>query len=177
MGTFTKSFGAAGGYISSSKDVVDHFRKSGLAHIYAEPMPPPICTQVYSSMNMILGEDGTDEGRKKLDAIHENSLFFMRSLRQMGFVVYGDEGSPIVPALIFQPGKIAAFSHESLARSLAVVVVGYPATPIDSARVRFCISASHTRGDLEDALQKISEIGDVLGLKFRRKEKKQLEIN
>lgn len=87
----------------------------------------------------------------------------------MGFVVYGDEGSPIVPALIFQPGKIAAFSREALARDLAVVVVGYPATPIDAARVRFCISASHTRADLERALQAISEIGDVMQMKFHRK--------
>lgn len=63
----------------------------------------------------------------------------------------------------------SAFSHEALARDLAVVVVGYPATPINSARARFCISASHTRADLDETLAKVSEIGDVMQLKFKRK--------
>lgn len=52
---------------------------------------------------------------------------------------------------------------------MAVVVVGYPATPINSARVRFCISASHTREDLDDALQNISEIGDVMQMKLKKR--------
>ncbi len=59
----------------------------------------------------------------------------------------------------------SAFSREALARGLAVVVVGYPATPIITSRVRFCISASHTRADLDLVLEKVSEIGDILGMK------------
>lgn len=59
----------------------------------------------------------------------------------------------------------SAFSREALARGLAVVVVGYPATPIITSRVRFCISASHTRSDLNLVLEKVSEIGDILGMK------------
>lgn len=169
MGTFTKSFGAAGGYIAGSKKLISQLKLTGIAHIYAEPMAPAVCQQVITSMKIILGEDGTDEGANRLRTIHANSVYFMRKLRKMGFVVYGDEGSPIVPVLIYQPGKISAFSHEALLRGMAVVVVGYPATPIDSARVRFCISASHTRKDLDYALEKISEIGDIMQLKFKRR--------
>lgn len=53
-----------------------------------------------------------------------------------------------------------------LKRGIAIVVVGYPATPIISSRARFCISAAHTREDLDRALQDISEVGDLLMLKF-----------
>ncbi|KAJ2337478.1 hypothetical protein GGH91_005081, partial [Coemansia sp. RSA 2671] len=53
-------------------------------------------------------------------------------------------------------------------RNIAVVVVSYPATPIITGRVRFCISASHTREDLDYALEQISEIGDLLLLKFHK---------
>ncbi len=52
-----------------------------------------------------------------------------------------------------------------MARGLAVVVVGYPATPIITSRVRFCISAAHTREDLDSVLERVSEIGDILGMK------------
>ena len=45
------------------------------------------------------------------------------------------------------------------------MVVGYPATPIITSRVRFCISAAHTRADLDSVLAKVSEIGDILGMK------------
>jgi serine palmitoyltransferase len=106
MGTFTKSFGAAGGYIAGSSELVRHFRNEGFGHVYAEPMPPPVVEQVSMSMKVILGEDGTDEGQRRLKAIFDNSLYFMRELRKMGFIIYGDEGSPIVPLLLFQPGKI-----------------------------------------------------------------------
>lgn len=169
MGTFTKSFGAAGGYIAGSKELIHHFRNTGIGYIYAEPMSPPICQQVIMSMKIIMGKDGTDEGAKRLQTIFDNSVYFMRELRKMGFIIYGDEGSPIIPLLLFQPGKIRPFSHQSLARKMAVVVVGFPATSITTARVRFCISASHTREDLDDALVKISEIGDVMQLKFKKR--------
>ena len=50
-------------------------------------------------------------------------------------------------------------------RGIAVVVVGYPATPIISSRVRFCLSAAHTKEDLDYALHCISEIGNEMLLK------------
>ena len=50
-------------------------------------------------------------------------------------------------------------------RGIAVVVVGYPATPIISSRVRFCLSAAHTKEDLDYALHCISEIGNDMLLK------------
>ena len=39
-----------------------------------------------------------------------------------------------------------------------MVVVGAPATPLILSRVRFCIAASHTRADLEFALQQVDEV-------------------
>ena len=88
----------------------------------------------------------------------------------MGFVVYGSD-SPVVPLLLCNPAKIPAFSREMLERGIAVVVVGYPATPIITSRVRFCLSAAHTRDDLDFALTQISEVGDRLCLKFGKMKK------
>lgn len=52
--------------------------------------------------------------------------------------------------------------------AIVVVVVGYPATPLVSSRVRFCVSASHTKADLDRLLIACNEIGDILGLKMSR---------
>lgn len=86
----------------------------------------------------------------------------------MGFVLYGDDASPIIPLLLYHPAKIAAFSRDCLARGIAVVVVGFPATPIVTSRARFCISAAHTREDMDFALKVISEVGDLLLLKVSK---------
>jgi len=48
---------------------------------------------------------------------------------------------------------------------IAVVVVGFPATPIVSSRVRFCLSASHTREQLTKVLNEVDRIGTILLLK------------
>lgn len=57
--------------------------------------------------------------------------------------------------LIFFFFSFSAFSRELLKRGIAVVVVGYPATPIISARARFCISASHTKHDLGKVIKRV----------------------
>ncbi|CAO3673917.1 unnamed protein product [Rhizopus microsporus] len=167
MGTFTKSFGAAGGYIAGDKAVIDHLRLTNHAFTYAETMSPAIIQQVSASMAIIRGQDGTQDGADRIRTLAENSRYFASALRKLGFIVYGDEGSPVIPLLLFNPAKISAFSREMLKRGIAIVVVGYPATPIISSRARFCISAAHTRKDLDEAIRHISEVGDLLMLKFK----------
>ena len=68
--------------------------------------------------------------------------------------------------MLYNPAKIPAFSRECLARHLAVVVVGFPATPLLLSRARVCISASHSRSDLAAALDVMAEVVDLLGLRY-----------
>ena len=79
--------------------------------------------------------------------------------------MYGHDDAPIVPLLLYNPAKMPAMSHEMLKRKIAVVVVGYPATPLITSRARFCISAAHTKDDLDRFLAACDEVGSVLGLK------------
>jgi hypothetical protein len=64
-----------------------------------------------------------------------------------------------------------AFSREMLKRGIAVVTVGFPATPLTESRVRFCLSASHTKEQLDKALIAIDEVGDLLSMKYSKKNK------
>ena len=62
---------------------------------------------------------------------------------------------------------MCVFSRMMLARKtpIVVVVVAYPATPLVTSRVRFCLSASHTKEDIDTVLRACDEIGDFLDLK------------
>lgn len=55
MGTFTKSFGAAGGYIAGNKSLIDRLRLRGHGGTYAESMSPPVIIQIIASMASIMG--------------------------------------------------------------------------------------------------------------------------
>lgn len=169
MGTFSKSFGAVGGYIAGSKKLITYFRKNCGGSVYSPSISPPGCQQIISALSIIHGKngEGTELGRQKLKALKDNSTFFRNQMRAMGCHVLGEEGSPVVPVMLYNPAKISAFSRECLKRNLAVVVVGFPAAPLLLSRTRFCISAAHTMEDLEDAIRKISDVADVCGIKYR----------
>lgn len=177
MGTFTKSFGAAGGYIAGSKEMIDRLRVRSHAMCYAEAMSPPILTQIISSMAAIMGiapplampaeiEDDSasavstvsrhqnfgptpasslpswmhlpvalangTEGRERLRRLAFNSRYLASGLRKLGFIVYGHRDSPIIPLLLYHPGKMGMFSRMMLNRvgpdktPIAVVIVAYP---------------------------------------------------
>uniref|UniRef100_A0A671VFK6 serine C-palmitoyltransferase n=1 Tax=Sparus aurata TaxID=8175 RepID=A0A671VFK6_SPAAU len=145
MGTFTKSFGAAGGYIGGKKELIDYLRNHSHSALYATSMSPPVAQQIITSMKIIMGEDGTTLGADRLRQLSENTTYFRRKLREMGFIIYGNDDSPVVPMMLYMPAKIGAFGREMLKRNIGTVVVGFPATPIIESRARFCISAAHTR--------------------------------
>ncbi|PIL23243.1 hypothetical protein GSI_14553 [Ganoderma sinense ZZ0214-1] len=216
MGTFTKSFGAAGGYIAGRKQILDRLRIQGHSGTYTEAMTPPVLVQIIASMASIMGItlpaekpasptlalfcssesapvlsdcdvipgtvpasdlpawmplsssmiDGS-EGRVRLRRLAFNSRYLNRGLRKLGFITYGHDDSPVVPLLLFNTGKMAVFSRMMRTRAtpIVVVVVAYPATPLVTARVRFCLSAAHTKEDVDGLLRACDEIGDVLDLK------------
>ncbi|XP_053292804.1 serine palmitoyltransferase 3 [Pleuronectes platessa] len=169
MGTFTKSFGAAGGYIAGKKELVDYLRSHSHSAVYAAAMSPPVAEQILRAMKCIMGKDGTTEGIKRVRQLAENTRYFRARLKEMGFIIYGDDDSPVVPILLYMPGKVVAFAREMLERRIGVVVVGFPATPLSEARARFCLSASHTRAMLDTVLHHLNELGDSLVLKFSRR--------
>ncbi|ESK94804.1 serine palmitoyltransferase [Moniliophthora roreri MCA 2997] len=224
MGTFTKSFGAAGGYIAGKKAIIDRLRIRGYSGPYAEAMTIPVLTQVIASMSSIMGVDtssltasstttlslasshGDDEyhhpgpvplkylpswmtlppelasgaeGRSRLRRLAFNSFYLHRGLDKLGFITYGHPASPIVPLILFNPGKMMMFHRMMKDRDVPIitVVVAYPATPLITTRVRFCVSAAHTKEDIDTILRACDEIGDIMDLKhgIPRKERWSIE--
>jgi serine palmitoyltransferase len=166
MGTFTKSFGGMGGYIASDKRTIAYLREKCSGSSYHTSLSPVVCQQVLTSFKIIMGEDGSDIGRKKLQALRDNSNYFRMRLREMGLQVLGQYDSPIMPVMLYHPGKISGFSRECLKRGLAVVVVGFPAVPLLMSRARFCMSAAHTRADLDRALEQLNEVASLLNIRY-----------
>ncbi|XP_042225748.1 serine palmitoyltransferase 2-like isoform X2 [Homarus americanus] len=166
MGTFTKSFGAAGGYIAGSKDLINHLRVTSHAQIYASSMSPPVAQQIITSMSIIMGKKGSGEGRRRIQQLSRNVKYFRQRLRQMGFIVYGHDDSPVVPMILYLIPKISMFVRELTKRGVAGVGVGFPATKITGGRMRFCLSAAHTKEMLDKILEEVDEVGYLCGCHY-----------
>ena len=73
----------------------------------------------------------------------------------MGFVVYGNDNSPVVPLMAYVVAKVPAFIVGLLHRGVATVGVGFPATKMTQERARFCVSAGHTKEMLDQVGQTV----------------------
>eukprot|EP00878_Enallax_costatus_P019056 GHUV01020093.1.p1 GENE.GHUV01020093.1~~GHUV01020093.1.p1 ORF type:complete len:383 (+),score=97.62 GHUV01020093.1:97-1245(+) len=76
MGTFTKSFGSAGGYIAGSKQLIAYLRRHCPAHLYATSMAPGVAQQIISAIQLLQGQDGTNRGAAKIKQLHDNANYF-----------------------------------------------------------------------------------------------------
>lgn len=148
--------------------LVDYLRSHSHSAVYASAMSPPVTEQIIRAIKCIMGKDGGNEGIRRVRQLAANTRYFRARLEEMGFIIYGNDDSPVVPILLYMPGKVVAFAREMLERKIGVVVVGFPATPITEARARFCLSAAHTRDMLDKVLHHLNEVGDLLCLKFSR---------
>jgi serine palmitoyltransferase len=96
-------------------------------------MSPPVIQQIVSSLTLIAGleekhddasPEGLDtvavvpkvpEGKERLRRLAFNARYLSSGLRKLGFIVYGDRDSPIIPLLIFHPGKVQPLpSHHAM---------------------------------------------------------------
>lgn len=87
----------------------------------------------------------------------------------MNVVTIGHDDSPVVPMLVYSFSKMAATVEKLTERGVATVGVGFPATPLNEGRIRFCLSAAHTREHLDKCLDAIEEVVHEVGLQYSRK--------
>lgn len=169
MGTFTKSFAAVGGYIAGPVALIDKIRRE-VIHYNACALIPPYCAiQIQNALAELL------QDRARLLQLRKNSIMFRSGLKEIGYVVYGTYDSPVIPVLLYNPVKLKPVADELRRRGIAIVVVGYPAVPLVSSRIRFCISSGHTEEQLRQVLCHMKQIAHLYCLRHgHQKGKNQL---
>ncbi|CAG0883601.1 unnamed protein product [Cyprideis torosa] len=165
MGTFSKSFGASGGYIAGSKALINHLKTVSHGWCYATAMSPPVAQQIISAIRIILGKDLPGEGRRRIGQLLANARYLRQRLKQNGFSIIGDNDSPVVPLMFHAFHEISLFSRKMKELGIATVVVGFPATKLFEQRARFCCSASHTKEMLDQTIEAIIQTADFIGMK------------
>lgn len=106
MGTLTKSFAGAGGFVAGKSNLINYLRKRSHDHIYGSTISPAVAGQVIGVFSClekdITGETDAQIRAKKLIA---NTHYFRKLLKNSNFLIYGHEDSPVVPCMVFHYTK------------------------------------------------------------------------
>ena len=149
-GTFSKAFGALGGFVAGSKETLQYLRFYAHPYVYSCALPPVVIAGILKAL-----EIGTSnpELRKQL---WENTDYFHAQLRGLG-IDTGASTTYVMPIIIGDRERMYRLGHELRRRGLWVAPVDYPAVPNDRICFRACVTAKHTRADLDEALNILAD--------------------
>jgi 8-amino-7-oxononanoate synthase len=144
-GTFSKAFGALGGFVAGSRETLQYLRFYAHPYVYSCALPPVVVAGISKALEL-----GTTqpELRRRL---WENADYFRGQLHGLG-IDTGNANTYVMPIVIGDRERMYRLGHELRARGLWVAPVDYPAVPNDRICFRACVTALHTRADLDEAL-------------------------
>ena len=150
-GTLGKALGgASGGYTSGRQPVIDLLRQRSRPYLFSNTIAPPV---VAASLKAIELLTATTELRDKLE---QNTKYCRAALTERGLTIKPGT-HPIVPIMIGDAAKSQKFAARMLEKGVYVIGFFYPVVPHGTARVRTQVSAAHSRGDLEFAVNAFAE--------------------
>src|SRR5881392_3871316 len=149
-GTFSKAFGALGGFVAGSKETLQYLRFYAHPYVYSCALPPVVVAAIIKALE--IGRQ-QPELRKEL---WENADYFHARLRDLG-IDTGKSTTYIMPIVIGERERMYRLCHELRGRGLWVAPVDYPAVPHRGICFRACVTAKHTRADLDEALNILAD--------------------
>ena len=152
-GTFGKALGGAiGGYIAGKAEIVELLRQKSRTYLFSNSLPPSVVMASIKALDLL------KEELELLNKVIENSEYFREEVKKLGFNVL--EGNhPIVPVMLSDAGLTQKVSRKLLDNGLYVVGLWFPVVPEGAARLRFQISAAHTKGQIDQAIEIMREVG------------------
>ena len=149
-GTFSKAFGALGGFVAGASSTIDYLRLYAHSYAYSCALPPVVVGAILKAL-----EIATREPQRR-ERLWENASYFRSQLNALG-IDTGDSATYIMPLVVGDRDRMCRLGHELRRRGLWVAPVDYPAVPEDRICFRACVTADHTRADLDEALNIVSD--------------------
>lgn len=156
-GTLGKALGgASGGYTSGRQEIVDLLRQRSRPYLFSNTLAPAIAGASIEMLNML------EESTELRDHLEDVTAHYRKLLVDSGFdVIPGTH--PCVPVMLYDEKLAVEYARRMMAKGVYVVAFSYPVVPKGKARIRTQVCASHTREDVEFAVQCFKEVRDEIG--------------
>jgi glycine C-acetyltransferase len=157
VGTLSKAVGVLGGYVAGSRALVEFLYHRARPFLFSTSHPPAVAAAGIAAIDVLMDEPGI------IDRLWENTRFFKSGLQQLGFDTGASE-SPITPVITGDGAQAMKLSDRLFEEGVFAQGIAFPTVAKDKARVRTIVTATHTREDLQFALDKFQKVGTELGL-------------
>lgn len=158
MGTFSKALATIGGFIASSKEVIDYIKHTGRSMLFSASLPAPLVAAASEAIKIVKKEP------ERRENLWQNAIFWLEGLKSMGFNT-GDSLTPVVPVIIGEEDKTYEMCRNLEERGVFVNPVVPPAVPPGRALLRTSVMATHTKKQLQMALDAFAEVKHKNGVK------------
>jgi 8-amino-7-oxononanoate synthase len=151
MGTFSKSLASLGGFVASTKEIIDYLKHHSRSLIFSASIPPAAAGTALAALEIIKSEP------ERIKALWDNTEYMRASLLSLGFDL-GKSSTPIIPIFIRNDLATFHFTNELLNKGVFVNPVVSPAVKSNSALIRLSLMATHTRLEIDEAVEKIYQV-------------------
>ncbi len=157
MGTFSKSLASLGGYMASTKRVVDYVKHNSRPYIFSASITPCSVATARESLKILR------ENPSIVKSLQEVATYMRNGLKKLNVNII-DSQTPIIPIYVYDDEKAFMACKLLLERGVYVNPVVSPATPVGQALLRTSYTATHTHEQMDKAMKAIREVLDILGL-------------
>jgi glycine C-acetyltransferase len=157
VGTLSKALGALGGYVAGSRSLVEFLQQRGRPFLFSTSHPPSVAATCLAALDVLVDEPHL------IETLWSNTKVFKDGLRALGFNT-GSSESPITPVIVGEAKTAMQLSDRLFDEGVFAQGIGFPTVPRDKARVRTIVTATHTRAELQFALDAFAKVGRELEL-------------
>ena len=151
MGTFSKSFASIGGFIAADSSIINYLRHHSRSYIFSASNTPAATAAANAALDIMLNEP------ERLDNLWELTRYALDGFRNMGCEI-GNTSTPIIPLYIRDNNLTFLIVKELFEAGIFVNPVVSPAVASEDTLIRFSLMATHTKPQLDYALEAIQKV-------------------
>ncbi|MFE2752415.1 glycine C-acetyltransferase [Actinosynnema sp. NPDC059335] len=145
-GTLGKALGgASGGYTSGRAEIVEMLRQRSRPYLFSNSLAPSITAAAIAALDLL------SSSGELLTRLRENTALFRARMTEAGFDLLPGE-HPIIPVMIGDAARASRMADLLLEQGVYVIGFSYPVVPHGKARIRTQMSAAHSTGDVNRAV-------------------------
>jgi len=157
VGTLSKAVGVLGGYVAGSRTLIEFLYHRARPFLFSTSHPPAVTAACLAALDILETEP------QWIEKLWDNTRFFKAGLERLGFNT-GMSESPITPVIVGEAATAAKMSDTLFDQGVFAQSLGFPTVARDKARLRTIVSATHTKEDLQYALDTFGTVGRELGV-------------
>ncbi|MGB9197069.1 MAG: glycine C-acetyltransferase [Terriglobales bacterium] len=162
VGTLSKAIGALGGYVCGTRDLIDFLYHRGRPFLFSTSHPPSVAATCIAAFDVLQDEP------QWMEQLWANTRFWKKELGLLGFNIGGQatpaSETPITPIIIGDGRLTMDFSRELFKEGIFGTGIAFPTVPEGKARIRTIMTATHTKEELQQALEVLARVGKRMGI-------------